>query len=237
MKRLELCVHCWNYSRLLCLELSSIWLNPPKENELLVTICHSLDDERTWEICEWFYEQGVPDNIQMLAHEMDTPRLLRRAIGRHEIAKATEADIVLFSDCDMLFGPGSLDAIAAAWPDGATLCYPRTVFKCPHECGDEYIASVTKPGIYSVKPTDFEPTRYRRAIGGTQWVLGDVARSKGYLPEGHRLLRPADRWMRTKEDVVARKHIAGHRGIGLDIPNVLRLRHSKYGRTHVGVEN
>lgn len=253
MARVEICSHCWNYSRLLTYQLSSIWLYPPVKNRVDVVVCYSSDDEKTMEVLAWFAEQEPPENVHLRVWRLETNKLMRRAIGRNERAMDTRADYILFSDVDMLFGPGAVDGIVDAWLkstrciDGhgrvatndppADLVYPRYVGKCDHARGDEYIADVTAPGLYDINTEDFCPHRYRRAIGGVQYVHGDVAREKGYLPAGHRHLRPAGRWIKTNDDVCARRHMVGHRGVPIQVPNIYRIRHSQYGRTHVGVEN
>jgi hypothetical protein len=236
MATVELVSHCWNYSRLLCLQLSSIWLNPPRKHELKVTVCWTGEDEKTGAMIGWFAAQRA-SNVRLDAVRLSHDSLMRRAIGRNKVSLQTKADFLFHSDCDMLFGSNAIDTLVDSFPAGAALCYPRIVRKCTMERGDYYISLVKRPGFYDVEPADFEPHKYGRAIGGTQYIPGDLAREKGYLPEGHRYLKPARRWMKTNEDVCARRYLAGHRGVPIQAPNVLRVRHSEYGRAKEGVEN
>lgn len=241
---LEVCAHAWNYANLACLHLSSYVLHPPQRCRVLVTICHCPDeDPRTAEVLEWFAANGTPLNVEWRWHAMARPRLCRRAIGRNEVAQRTRADWVLYADIDHLWGAGALDAaagaLAAAGRRGARLCYPhRILVSDPPEAGDEEIARVTEPGIYAVHPGRFKPRRQPRAIGGTQWVHGDVARERGYLPGHPKHQRPAQRWRRTFGDKAFRYSLGldNPNGVPVSVPGVYRLRHSRYGRKHVGVQ-
>jgi len=237
MATVELCTHCWNYPRLLAFQLSSLWLFPPRKHKLTATVCYTEEDEKTVAMLEWFMDAEPAENVTLWLFKMERDDLLRRAIGRDRVARQTDADFVFYTDCDMLFRANAIDTLVDEFPPDASLCYPRIVHKCSMEQGDKYIDMVTEPGFYNVEPADFGPHRYRRAIGGTQYIRGDLAREKGYLPEGHRYMKPAGRWMKTNEDVCARRHLVGDRGTPIVAPNVLRIRHSRYGRHHVGAEN
>jgi hypothetical protein len=235
---IEVVSHCWHYSRLLTYQLSSLVLYPPK-CEVRMVVFTSDDDLRTQEVRGFFVNtrKFEGEGPRFFAPSLSTERLCRRAIGRNLAALGTDARIVWFADCDMMFGPGCLDWLSENWPEGNVLGYPHHVGKCTHERGDELIEAVKKPAVMEIDPTDFPPHRQPRAIGGTQIVCGDVARERGYLKDSKRYQRPASRWMRTVDDVVYRKRVLGvGRGTRLEIPNCWRIRHSKYGRKHTGVE-
>jgi hypothetical protein len=243
---IEIVSHCWHYSRLLTYQLSSLVLYPPK-CEVRITVFACADDIRTVGSLEHFSHPDRLDRLRyppqsngrpQLSWQLLPPeRLCRRAIGRNLAAESTPARIIWFADCDMMFGPGCLDWLSENWPEGNVLGYPHYVGKCTHERGDELIEAVKKPAVMEIDPTDFPPHRQPRAIGGTQIVCGDVARERGYLKDSKRYQRPASRWMRTVDDVVYRKRVLGvGRGTRLEIPNCWRIRHSKYGRKHTGVE-
>jgi hypothetical protein len=163
---------------------------------------------------------------------------MRRAIGRNLAAKATLADVVWFADCDMLFRAATFDDLATAigrHPTGM-LYYPRHVLVSKsHAAGDQDIARASdRSKLVSLDATKFRPRRYGRAIGGVQIVRGDVARSRGYLPNT-RWQRPRPRWGTTNEDVHFRRAL-GSPQFGVDLRGVYRLRHSKCGYIDIGCE-
>lgn len=239
----EIIAHCWNYDRLATLFLSQFALHPPHV-PTQVTVCYSTDDERTSAVLREFdYILAKTPTVTLAPHVLETPRLLRRGIGRDECGRATTADFVLFADIDYLLGPGAVDAIAAEMNHARTLCgplrlfFPRTAGWSSHEDGDWMIGSVVGPMVRDVDATAFTTVRMPKPIGGVQWTTGYVTRMFGYLPAGHRFLRPANVWRRTFEDSAARKWWGGNgvQTIAINVPNVWRVRHSKRGRFDVGV--
>ena len=234
---IEIISHCWNYSRLLCYQLSSLLLDPP-ECRVLMDVCMTAEDTKTVKMAEWFVNSPLrPENVEIKPIMFPREMLLRRAIGRNVLALVTEAHLVWFADCDMPFGKGSLDAMLEGFKMDEIMCYPRHVMKCSHEHGDELIARVTDTKLAAIDVESFLPARQNRAIGGIQVVKGETARRWGYLKDSKRYQKPAKNWTRTKEDPVYRKRVAASAGYPLQIQNVFRIRHSKYGREHVGVEN
>lgn len=250
--KLGMVSHCWNYSRLLCWQLSSLYLYPPREISVEAIIFFCPDDRRTVAVLEWFARHAVASGLNSLVKlhpwPLDQRKLCRRAIGRNLAFKASRADWVWATDVDYLFGPDCLDAIPSAMAAIAgPLAFPRfTNRTATQEIGDELIERVTEPGLYTLPVDDsgkgdpaaglWEVERNHRAIGGIQIVNGDVARREGYLPDSRRFQRPADRWMRTFEDRAYRAAIGAGRGEAIDLPNLYRLRHGKRGRFDVGVQ-
>lgn len=246
----EVVAHCWNYSRLATLFLSQFLLHPPR-TPTTVTVCYSADDKPTIDVLHFFWWERKMRGISSVAwnwYEMPTPKLLRRAIGRNERALATDADFVLFADVDYLLGPGAVDAIVErmteACGDGhPKLCFPRTAGWSGQKEGDALIESIPTEQnllrVIEVNSSIFLPTRMGKAIGGCQWLPGDISRRFGYVDASSKFLRPVNVWRRTFEDSAARKHWVRNGGVSclpIDVPNVWRIRHSKRGRFDVGVK-
>ena len=233
---IEIVTHCWNYSRLLLFQLWSVLTHPPA-SQITMTIAFCPDDERTSAVVEWFTGKAPHCSKTLTVNPIQLPpeKLCRRAIGRNIAAQATLARIVWFADCDYLFGPGCLDWLATHWPADAILAYPKIVRKCSKEYGDELIADVTAGRLVRPSLDKFGPRKHGRAIGGIQIVDGDVAREKGYVPNHKRYQKPVDCWKKTNEDTAYRRSL-GTSGTRLEIPEVYRIRHTKYGRKDVGVE-
>ena len=230
--------HCWKYDRLLAYQLSSLILYPPKCKVHMV-VCTAIDDDLTRErFHQYRRERTMPPNIYFSLMRIQKGQVFRRAIGRDIASKACEEDLIWYSDCDQAFGPGCLDAVCKNFVEERGLCYPRHVGKCPPPYGDELIEAVqSDSGLLELDPKKFTPQKYPRAIGGVQIVSGDTARDIGYCRGSRQFQRPAKRWMRTKDDVRARKVWGFGRGHRIEVPNLWRIRHTKYGRTHVGIRN
>jgi len=245
---IEIVTHCVNYSRLLSYQLSGFFLHPPKVETVVTVFIGPADfDNRTFAVTEWFRTRRH-GTVTIRPWQLAPDKVVRRAIGRDLACKTTTADIVLMTDCDMVWGEGALDWIAENWPEDKGLCYPRHVGKCSPEHGDSLIEDAKLFTFMDIDPDEFKPQKYRRAIGGTQWVPKRVAHL-GYMSDmtigiHRRAHKPLDRWFRTKEDPHYRRWLArqglttGHeRGFPLEVPNVYRIRHSKYGRAHQDVKN
>lgn len=224
----EIITHCWNYSRLLTYQLSSILLYPP-DTATLVTVFATKTDTATVDTVRWFGKAGVNVKLWLLPEA----ELKNRSIGRNLAARNTEAAVVWFTDADYLFGDGAINALGGGV--GRKLYRPQLVKKqVAHASGDAYIARVTEPKPYAINPLDFTPTRVKRAIGGVQIVSGETARRWGYLPTSKKHQAPynGEHFKQSISDRAYRKELAAG---GVDtsgklfIPNVYRLRHSESG--------
>lgn len=238
MKTVHVISHVWNYSRLACLHLSQYVLHPPKSVTAVVTVCFCPEDTETLNVLDYFGKIQVP-NVVWHWKPMVKERLMRRAIGRDEVARESQADAVFFSDVDYLFTAGCLDAAVSAMSEykEPKLFYPRKpVQSISHAHGDSEIAKVTSIGVYDIDPEKYQGIPIAKAIGGCQWILGSTAREKGYLPAGHRYLNPEPVWCRTREDTYARFHW-GLDSVALRVSGVTRIRHSTRGRTDIGCRN
>lgn len=231
MQLLDIVVHAYaedipDFASLLTAQLSSIIRHPPASGCAVVNVCTAPTDRLTLDVVEQFRERSRKTTVSIVPRCYTTDMLFRRAIARNMLAKSTRADLVWFADCDYMVGPGTLDAMLAVECD--TLWHPKKVLiHKSHQEGDEFIARIA-PG----RPAEgdlgrFEEHRVSIAIGGLQFVSGDVARARGYL-DGTRWVKPVDPaggFRDTQEDRVYRGSF--ERRLSFDIPNLYRLRHSK----------
>lgn len=245
MLAVQTVAHAFNYERCLTFHLSALYLHPPQTCRVTATIFHAppADDAPTSAILAYFAALPPPANVTLDFRELPPAQLCRRAIGRNLAARATAADFVLFSDVDYLFGENAIDcaaqAMQAACASGPKVMHVRELrSSIDHPAGDAELARVDLDRLELVEPL---PERYttsglHTAIGGSQYIPGDLARAKGYLPEGHRFLREADGWKRTFCDRAARGWWEAP-VVAINVPNVWRIRHGKRGRTDHGCRN
>lgn len=238
--KIEIISHVWNYARIFLYQVSSLILHPPLNASVRLTVCCCDDDKVTSNYLRVIESEiKLPDNVTIARHEMEKGRLMRRAIGRNEVAKKSDADIVWFADCDMVFGENCLDTLAEVQH---SLCFPHFAFATGQMAGDDLVSQVTdfaKLSEFPWKSSDVMKWRYPRAIGGIQIVAGSLAREFGYLPNSRRYQRPAAQWRRTHEDVGFRKYIARSSGLRwqrVRLPSLGRVRHSERGREKTGLE-
>ena len=242
---LQYVASCWRYDRLLTLSLSQFVLHPPREHTVTVTVCYCrAADTLTADVLDFFAANYSPANVVWDWQDYEQRRLMRRAISRNEICRSTVADFVLLADIDYMPGtPDCLDetadAMIAATDGGGRpwLMHPQFVMSSrSHSTGNAEIARVKSPKIYELA-TAYDRSSLPRAIGGTQWITGDMAREFGYLPDSKRFQRPAATWKRTYCDCQYRKSLAAS-GIfqkPLAVEGWHRVRHEKRGRFDIGV--
>ena len=238
--KIEIVSHCFShpdvpvYHKLLAYQLAAIVNQPPTRCEVAVTVCAlGVDDRYTLGVLEHF--DGLLDlNIMAIPRE----QLFRRAIGRNIAAKSTDADLVIFTDCDYVWTREALDWLANMWAAASmmmpVLTYPQIVnIHRTHDIGDAYVARVTTPldpAALMLNDADFLPRRESNAWGGMFVVRGDYCREHGYL-DGTKWVEPvpnATHFKQCKCDVPFRK--ACPTKAPLDIPGVYRLRHTRAGR-------
>jgi hypothetical protein len=234
---IEIVSHCWagdlpQYANALCYQLSSLVLHKPKDCEVWITICCEEEDLSTWKVLNWF---RFITKLQIFDTNQPLSYLGRRAYGRNQAAKNTQADIVWFADCDQLWRDDCLDRLAHfEWPSDVVMIYPKEIMiHKSHYVGDVDLNSVAdNPRLLDIDPGDFHPKRYTRAIGGVQIVQGDFAREHGYLdiPKWQGSLdRPFSDAGRS--DMAYRGYCRGFGDIiGVDLPGMYRIRHSVRGK-------
>ena len=229
---IEIVSHCWQYAHLLCYQLSSLVNFPPTRARVRMSVFHAREDERTRAMLDYFggiAAPGVTWNWQALP----PPELFRRSIGRNRVARATQADWVWFSDCDIVFHRGCIDGLADQLQGRQDLMtYPKQERITPMlaETDPVLAAERDRPRVADIDTSQFElATNPPKAKGAYQVVHGDVARLCGYCEQIPLYQRPAPRWAKTYEDA-AYRWLLDTDGAGLDVPGVHRIRHIHKGR-------
>lgn len=230
--RLEIVSHSWRYARLLDYQLSSLVLHPPRDVRVRMTVFHAPEDEDTAAVLGYFAERRTP-NVEWNPWPLEPPELFRRSIGRNRAARGTDADWIWFSDCDLLFRDGALDAAAAELRTRTDpLVYPERVHTTELLDPDHPVLWSLEPfpDVHDVDPRLFGvEDRRDRAVGSYQITRGDVARAAGYCETIPFYQRPVRRWQKTYEDR-AYRWLLGTGGSPVNIPGLYRIRHRAKGR-------
>ncbi len=230
---IEIVSHCWGYSRLLAYQLTSLIDHPVIEARIRMTVFYSDEDSATSRLLEFVATHSIENvvwNWQVLPKE----QLFRRSIGRNLAAKASTADWVWFTDCDLTFQAHCLDSLNRAL-QGRTdaLVYPRIESKTDaysdtNTSGD-VSNSLQRPRLLRVDPDNFVPHTVTRATGPLQITHGDVARAVGYCDAVPCFQQPQPRWQKAEEDRVFR-WLLGTQGVAIDVDGVCRVQHVSKGR-------
>lgn len=230
---IEIVSHCWNYSRLLKFQLSSLLLSPPRETRITMTVVYSPEDRETDELLDFFGRQSVP-NVTWNWFPIDKRSLFRRAIGRNLRAKQTTADWIFFTDCDQMFCRDSLDTLGRELQGRRDLLVFPRVTHCSDRIADpaEILAAPPasdSPYVVEADLARFRPIVNHKAIGPLQIFHGDAARRLGYCETTPFYQRPVDRWRKTYEDRVVRWLVGTH-GVPIEVPHIYRIEHHHKGR-------
>ncbi len=240
MRKIELILHCYRYSRCLSYLLSSLEINPAPSAKITVTVFWAgMHDVATLDVLRYFndhcemgrrpaYEEP---RVRLRPWTLELPQLLRRAIGRNMAALQTTADLVWFCDGDYVFGPDCLETLATMDLPESRLYYVREVqISKTHALGDAAsLKAAGGAGVYEIDPDDYKVSHHR-AIGGLQIVPGDVARKYGYCRDTKWQNPVADsKWQDTRGDRAFRG-ILQTKGVAIHLPNLFRIRQSVEGR-------
>ncbi len=229
---LEIVSHCWEYAHLLVYQLSSLVLRPPARTSVTMTVFHAPEDEATASLLAFFGSKEIP-RVRWNWQPLEKTRLFRRSLGRNLAARATEADWIWFSDCDIVFREGAIDGAGDALRDRDDfLVFPRA-----HQITEllEHDDPILEEGRKELRLLDidpawgFSPDVRERAVGALQIARGDVARAAGYCGTIDFYQRPVPRWRRTHDDRVFR-WLLGTQGNPVEIPGLYRIRHLSKGR-------
>lgn len=226
--KLHLITHCYagrlpQYAKLLRFQLEACKLYPSASHKVSVTVCTTPDDIATQDVVS-FYAADVD-----VTCELFQPRhLFRRSIGRNQIGRQSDADLIWFTDADYLLYQGCVDVLFALARDGDFFWPRNSMITKDHETG-ERILNQADPII---NPHDFINKFNRRAIGGIQIVSGDVIREFGYLPDGHKFLKPNQTdapFPCFRDDIAHRKYMHGLGMVFKPLPGlpVYRIRHKE----------
>lgn len=227
---LEIVSHCWNYHHLLAYQLSSLALHPPSDVSVRMTVFFATEDAGTTALLQYFGTMQIA-GVEWNWQPLDRPRLMRRAIGRNLAARTTTADWIWFTDCDVVFQRGALDALGAALQGRRdVLVHPREEWitaLLPE--GDPMLHAAREPRIVEVDASRFSPRTLKEATGPLQITHGDVARACGYCHSLPVYQKPARRWRKAHEDRAFR-WLLRTKGMPVEVPGVFRIRHQSKGR-------
>ena len=239
---IHIVTHCYaaelpQFATFLRYQLSSLVLHPPKI-DYLIEVRYCPDDTATADVVNEF---AVRLGLRIGLSPMQPPeRLFRRAIGRNEAALSSHADLLWFTDCDYLFGPGCLDGLWAAWSGlekFTSMLFPSQILTMKsHADGDQLVESCPA-GVVGVSADLFKVQNVHKAFGGLQIVPGSLARKHGYLNGSRRYQRPLAKPFSNFHDDVAYRKVCLKNGpiLPVNVPNLYRLRHTK--TTYQGESN
>lgn len=230
---LEIVSHCWRYSHFLNYQLSSIVKYPTDGFDITMTVFYAEEDEAVAAVLDYFGQMDVP-GVTWNWRPLGKERLFRRSIGRNLAAKGTACDWIWFTDCDILFHEGCLDALAERLQgrDDA-LVFPVIGLGTALLDEDDPILAAGRQGprLLEIPLSAFTPYGGERdkAKGPHQITHGDMARAMGYCETIGLYQTPAERWRKTYEDRAFRWLIGTH-GTPIDVPAVCQIRHIAKGR-------
>ena len=173
-------------------------------------------------------------NVSWNWRPLPKERLFRRSIGRNLAARATRADWIWFTDADVVFHQGCLDALADVLQGrDDPLVFPRMPLSTSLLPEDHRLLREGRsgPAVGGVPLEAFKLRRHalEKATGPYQIVHGDMARAFGYCESIHLYQSPVPRWCKAHEDRAFR-WLLGTQGTPVDVPGVCRIRHVLKGR-------
>lgn len=226
---LEIVSHCWQYSQFLSHQLASIVRFPPTSCHLTYTLFYSMEDKETVTLVKE-YEAKKLQQVKWNFVAIETPRLLRRAIGRNQAAKRTDADWIWFTDCDVLFLDSCLESLNQELQNrNDILVFPQEVKATCLLASDHEVLQQSADSAQSIESTEFKLRSYKKATGPIQIVHGDVARESGYCDSLKVYQQPKERWVKTYEDRAFRWLLGTH-GTPIQLDNLFLIRHADKGR-------
>jgi hypothetical protein len=228
-EHIEIVSHCWGYSRLLACQLAALIAHPPAAVTVTMTVFHAEADTATVDLLARIGAIRVP-GVRWQWRRLPPPQLFRRSIGRNLAARATTADWIWFTDCDVVFGPGALDGLAVAVRGSRSpLVYPEIELATVVLDAASIAQGTPETLLRHADPARCTARRLTRATGPMQITRGDTARALGYCAAVGAFQQPARRWCKAHEDRVFRRQLRTA-GTPLPVPAVYRLRHAEKGR-------
>lgn len=227
----EVVSHCWQYAHFLAYQLSSLVHFPPNHLHLTMTVCYCPEDEGTRRLLEYF-EQMTVSNVTWNWVAFRKEQLFRRGIGRNHAALNTRADWVWFTDCDVMFRDGCLDALAEALQgrrDALVFPAEERCTELLREDNPILQQGAGAPALVDVDDSAFTARFPSRATGPLQIAHGDVCRAVGYCRSLSLYQTPSDRWQKAHEDRAFR-WLVRSQGVPVRLPGVYRIRHVQKGR-------
>lgn len=226
---IEIVSHCWQYSQFLSHQLDSIVRFAPNAGMLTFTLFYALEDHETVALVAK-YKAIKLARVKWNFQALDTPKLLRRAIGRNQGAKQTKADWIWFTDCDVLFLENCLNSLNQALQNrNDVLVFPEQLKATSLLKSDDQLLQQACDSAHTIKNTEFKHRHFKKATGPIQIVHGDVAREAGYCDSLAVYQQPKDRWVKTYEDRAFRWLLGTH-GTPINLENLYLIRHEDKGR-------
>ena len=229
--KLEIVSHCWKYAEFQLYQLSSLVNYPPQHCHVTHTVFYSEEDADTVRLLNFFRTKSV-NNVQWNFIALPKEQLFRRAIGRNIAARNSKADWVWFTDCDVVFHQGALDALAKQLENRQDLLvYPQKMLVTSLLAKDDPLIAKARaePEVMDIDMSQFSVREFSRATGPIQIAHGDVARACGYCNTLAVYQKTMPRWSKCYEDRAFR-WLLGSQGVPIDVPNVLFIRHAEKGR-------
>lgn len=228
-RHIEIVSHCWRYHHLLECQLASLVEHAPRTVRVTMTVFHAAEDVATCALLDRFANSAVR-NVEWRPWPLPPAQLFRRSIGRNLAARATVADWVWFTDCDVVFGAGTFDALADAVVGiRSPLIHPAIEYASPVLEGVPWATDDSAIAGYRIEPSRCTPRQMTRATGPLQIARGEAMRAVGYCASLKAFQQPAPTWCKAHEDRAFRWQLATA-GEAVPIPHVFRIRHSAKGR-------
>ena len=146
------------------------------------------------------------------------------------------ADWIWFTDCDLTFQAGCLDALHHVLQGRQdALVHPAIEAKTDVYTDHDAVQSnvLMEPRLLSLPDTAWREWPVTRATGPLQITHGDVARAVGYCRDVRFHQRPRARWQKASEDRLFR-WLLGTQGVPIDLHGVCRVQHAEKGRYRSG---
>ena len=239
-KVIEIVSHCYGgdlpiYPHLLRAQgLSLIHLSQHKCS-VVWTICYDPDEKAVVGVLDELEAELAARRVKIRRIPLPIGHIFERAIGRNIAAMSTDANCVWFCDCDYLFAGGCLDdAIKETDLYYDCIVFPQVVSVTSHVDGDAIIhhMEAKQPLAVDVLST-FGARSEMKAIGGIQIVSGELAKSRGYLNEWLKWMKPATDTSKgnfsTRSDVKYRSYIGKSVPRGFAGTHRIRHSHRSYG--------
>jgi hypothetical protein len=221
---IEICSHCYKYSKLLSFQLSSFILFPPK-NTYIYTLFFSQKDKNTQDVID-FFKPKLEGVIELNLKPIEEGLLFNRGAGRNIALHESKANWIWFTDVDFLFRHNCLNDLTSILEyENHNLVHPTFIKQNKStEDGDIVIESVKDISVIDIEEKDYIDHKINRAIGAVQ--IANVEKTK-YLNYCN-YLGTYKTWHRCSSDIKFRKQIDSKGKIEID--GIFRIRHTKKGR-------
>lgn len=246
---LQIVSHVWakempQYAAFAKYQMHSLRRFPPARASasVILTVCFAGDDSlAAWTVMDQC-KAGFPPNVTLRPWAMSQKNLFRRAYARNEVCKVPDGRVLWFTDCDYVFGEGTLDAVIGQVGPDSQLVFPaETLCLEWQKMGESYVRNAAGNDFPEVDPADFVTGQNKRAIGGIQIIGARLARQIGYDPP---MKTPYDykvfgcfkddaNWRRYVRLPAGMVNVDGNGNVGpgspIAVPNLYRIRHQENG--------